>query len=262
MLNIIVCVKQVLDPEAPPSAHYIDDATRKVKVKGAPPVLNPFDENALEAALRIKDNNSGRITVISAGANLALPVFRKVLAAGADELILLQDSMFSDMDGFATASLLAAFIKQAIPYDIIFTGRQAADSNAGVVGSGIAEILGLPVITIARDVQYIEGRLRVEQVVSDGYDVVETHLPVLITVSNELGELRSVSLKDIIDAQKIPVKILNAQEVGVESCIDIRTQLVKLFIPEKLSRCVLITGDSYGEAGENLAVKLRDAQLI
>ena len=94
MLNIIVCIKQVLDPEAPASAYEIDGEAKQVKVRGAPPVLSPFDENALEAALRIKDIHESKITVISMGRSLAKPVMRRALAAGADELLILEGSIF------------------------------------------------------------------------------------------------------------------------------------------------------------------------
>ena len=141
MLNIIVAIKQVLDPEAPPSIFKIDpEAKRVIPAAGIPPVLNPYDENALEAALRIKDIHQSRITAISMGAKLAKAVLRKCLAAGADELIMLEDQAFGSLDGNTTAYILATAITK-IGYDLVLTGRQAADTDAGQVGSGIAEFL-------------------------------------------------------------------------------------------------------------------------
>jgi electron transfer flavoprotein beta subunit len=141
--SIIVCIKQVSDPEAPTSAYKIDADTQQVVLKGIPPVLFPFDENALEAALCIKDAHESKVTVISAGWSLARPVLMKSLAAGADELLLLEDTSFEGMDSYATAATLAGAISKLGQYDLILTGRQAADTNAGMVGSGIAEILGI-----------------------------------------------------------------------------------------------------------------------
>ena len=144
-LRIIVCIKQVLDPEAPSSTFRVDSETKRViPPKGVPPVLNPFDENALEAALRIKDTQGAQITVISMGRNLAKPIVRKSLAAGADELILLEDDAFEDLDSYSTAYILAVAIKKNGQYDLVLCGREAADTDAGQVGSGIAEILGHP----------------------------------------------------------------------------------------------------------------------
>ena len=262
LLNIIVCMKQVLDPEAPASAYKVDDEAKHIVIKGVPPVISPFDENALEAALRIKDAHQTKITVLSLGQNLSKAVLRKSLAAGADELVLLEDNVFEGLDSYATAYILATAIKKIAAYDLIFTGMQAADSNAGVIGSGIAEILGIPSITTVRKVELDDGKLRVEQVLSDGYEVIETPLPALITVSNELGELRSVALKEIMAAQKKPLTTWNAESLGVDPLQMRRARLLKLFIPQKESRCEMIPGGNEEELGVNLASRLREAQII
>jgi electron transfer flavoprotein beta subunit len=262
MMNIIVCIKQVPDPESPASAFEIDSEAKQVKLKGVPPVLNPFDENALEAALRIKGAHQSKITVISMGKTLAKPVLRKALAAGADEMFLLEDASFGDLDSYTTALILAAAIKKIGAYDIIFTGRQASDTDAGVVGSGIAELLGIPVITIARKVELNDGKLRVERALADGHEVVETSLPALVTVSNELGELRSIAMKELIAAQKMPMKTITAQELGIEPQSSKRATLLKLFIPKREVHCDIIGGGTPEEAGANLAIRLRESQLI
>ncbi len=262
MLNIIVCIKQVLDPEAPTSAYKVDTETNRMIQKGVPPVMSPFDENALEAALRIKDTHQTKITVLSLGQNLSKAVLRKSLAAGADELILLEDDAFDDLDSYTTASIISTAISKIGEYDIILAGIQAADSNAGVVGSGIAEILGIPSVTTVRKVELDDGKLRVEQVLSDGYEVIEMPLPALITVSNELGELRSVALREIMAAQKKPLTIWNAENLGVDPLLMGRTKLLKLFIPQKESRCEMVPGETAEELGTNLALRLREAQVI
>ena len=153
MLNIIVTVKQVVDPEAPPSTFKIDpEAKRAIAAPGVPPVLNPYDENALEAALRLKDLHQSKVTAISMGTKLAKAVLRKSLAAGADELFLLEDDAFENLDSYSTALILTTATNKIVQYDLILTGRMAADTNAGEVGSGIAEVLGIPTITTARNV--------------------------------------------------------------------------------------------------------------
>ena len=262
MVSIIVCMKQVLDPEAPTSAYQVDNEAKHVVLKGVPPVISPFDENALEAALRIKDTHQTKIIVLSLGQNLSKAVLGKSLAAGADELILLEDNVFEDLDSYATAFILATAIKKVATYDLILTGMQAADSNAGAVGSGIAEILDIPSVTTVRKVELYDGKVRVEQVLSDGYEVIETPLPALITVSNELGELRSVALKEIMAAQKKPLTIWNTENLGVDPLQMRRTRLLKLFIPQKESRCEMVPGENEEELGVNLAFKLREAQII
>lgn len=262
-LNIIVCVKQVPDPEAPASGYGIDAEIKKViPPKGTPPVINPFDENALEAALRIKEIRRSKVTVISLGRNLSKAVLRKTLAVGADELILLDDDAFEDMDSYTTAFALSAAIRKVSGYDIILTGRQAADWDAGQVGPGIAEFLGIPSITIARRVELHDDRVRVERVLPDGYQVIEAALPVLITVGNELGELRSATLTGIMAAQKQPLTIWKSQDFVVWPSQLRRTRLLRLFIPVREARCEFVEGKTPEETGINLALKLRDAKMI
>lgn len=262
MVNIVVCIKQVFDPEAPVSAYKVDAEAKGVILKGIPPVLSPFDENALEAALRIRDAHESKITVISAGRNLSRPVLMKSLAAGADELLLLEDSAFEDMNSYATADTLASAIRKLGQYDLILTGRQAADTDAGVVGSGIAEILDIPCITVARKVELNDGKVRVERVISDGYEVVEAPLPCLITAGNELGELRYTTMQELVASRKKPVTTWSAQELEVDPSQVRRVRLLRLFIPQKESRCEMIEGETLEEVGANLALKLREAQIL
>ena len=263
MVNIIVCMKQVLDPEAPVSTYQVDAEAKRVLQRGVPPVLSPFDENALEAALRIKDTQKSKITALTMGRGLSKALARKSLAAGANQVVLLEDSAFEDLDNYATAFILAAAIGKIGKYDLIFTGREAADTNAGVVGSGIAEILGIPSVTLACKVELSNDKARIERVVSDGYEMIEAPLPVLITVSNELGELRSVSVRELMAAQKEPITTWNTTELGIQSSQMNRTNLVNVFIPQKReARCELIEGGTEEELGGNLALKLRGAGLI
>lgn len=262
MLKIIVTIKQVLDPEAPPSIFKIDpEAKRVIPAAGIPPVLNPYDENALEAALRIKDIHQSRITAISMGAKLAKAVLRKCLAAGADELIMLEDQAFGSLDGNTTAYILATAITK-IGYDLVLTGRQAADTDAGQVGSGIAEFLGIPAVTIARKVEVDNGKLRVERVVSDGYQVVETPLPALVTVSHELGQLRNVALRQLMAAQDKPIQAWGYQDVGIEALPVKRTSMIDLYIPRRESKCEIVNGNNEEEAAANLALRLSESRII
>jgi electron transfer flavoprotein beta subunit len=257
-------MKQVLDPEAPSSAFKVDsEARRVVPPAGVPPVLNPFDENALEAALRVKDSQDTEITILSMGRNLAKAVVKKSLAAGADHLILLEDDAFADLDSYATAHVLALAIRKIGQYDIILCGREAADTDAGQVGSGIAEILGIPSVTVARRVEADGGRVRVQRVLSDGYEVIEAPMPVLVTASSEVGELRSAPLKAIMEAQKKPTTVWNAQELGSELTLMKRFNLHRLYAPpHRDSRCEIIDAQSLEEAGTSLAMKLRDAGIV
>lgn len=262
MLNIIVCIKQVLDPEAPASAYEVDSETKTMTQKGVPPMMSPFDENALEAALRLKDATETKITVLSMGKNLSKAVLRKALAAGAHDLILLEDDAFENLDSYATAAILGAAIKKIEAYDIILTGIQAADWNAGIVGSGVAEILGIPSVTLVREVEVSDDKVKVKRVLPDGYEIIEASAPVLLTISNELGELRSTPLKDIMAAQKTPITTWTAGDLGIDASQISRGELLSLAIPQKESICEIITGENEEEAAANLAAKLKETQII
>lgn len=266
-MNIIVCVKQIPDPEAPPSSFKIDPAANKVlPAPGVSPVISPFDEQAVEAALRMKDAHGATVRVICMGTGLATDVVKKPLAMGADELYLIQDESLNGGDSLSTAYALSMAIKKIGQYDIIFCGRQAADWDVGQVGVGIAHNLGIPCVTIAKKIEANNGQLRVERALSDGYQVVEVATPVVITVTNELGEPRYATLKGIMAAGKKQPIVWKAQDINVDAskigAAGSRSTLLKLFIPVREGKCEMVEGESPDETGVNLAVKLRAAKII
>jgi len=264
---MIVCIKQVIDPEAPPASFKIDPATNKVvPPPGVSPVIDPYAEYAVEAALRIKDAKGGKVTAISLGTKQLRDIVKKPLAMGADELILLEDEAFDGGDSWSIAYALAMSIKKIGEYDIIFCGREASDWNAGQVGSGVAEILGLPSITLAKKIDITNGKARVERKTDEGYDVVEVSLPALITVSNEIGEPRYPTIKGIMAAKKKEPIIWKPANIGVEvsqiGAAGRRTKLLKLFQPVREGKCEVMEGENPEEAAVNLALKLREAKIL
>ena len=266
-MNMIVCCKQVVDPEAPPASFKVDASSNKVvPPAGVPPVISPFDENAVEAALRIKDAQGGKITAISLGVNLLRDVVKKPLSMGADELVLLEDEAFDGGDGWSIANALAMAIKKIGEYDIIFCGRQASDWDSGQVGSGIAEILGLPGVTLAKKIDVTDGKARVDRVTADGYEVIEVSLPAVITVSNELGEARYPTIKGIMAAKRKEPVVWKPADIGIEpsqlGTAGRRTRLLKLFQPVREGECEIIEGESPEEAAVNLAQRLREAKVL
>jgi electron transfer flavoprotein beta subunit len=266
-VDMIVCCKQVIDPEAPPATFKVDTATNKVvPPQGVPPVISPFDEQAVEAALKIKDAKGGKITAISLGVNLQRDVVKKPLSMGADELILLEDTAFTEGDSWSTAYALAMAIKKVGKFDLIFCGRQASDWDSGQVGSAIAEILGLPSVTIAKKVEATDGKVKVERVTADGYEVVEVTLPALITVSNELGAARYPTIKGIMAAKRKEPTVWKPADIGVDpatiGAAGRRTKLVKLFQPVREGKCEVLTADTPEEAAVKLAQKLREVKAL
>jgi electron transfer flavoprotein beta subunit len=261
-LRIVVCIKQVPDPEGPADSFKIDSQAKKVIPVGIPPLINPFDENALEIALRIKDDHAVKVTAISMGEKLAQPVLRKALAAGADELILLVDPHFKDLDTHSTAYVLASAIRKIGNYDIILTGRQAGDWDFGVTGLLIAEILQIPGINLARKVEIKDNKVLVEKLSQNGYEIVRAPMPVLITVSSEVGELRYPSIKALQASGSRPVKVYNGKDIEVDAKKLRVMEIVDLFAYKNKRQCKFIEGNSPQEKGENLAIKLREDQLI
>lgn len=266
-MELIVCVKQIPDPEAPPASFKVDPNTNKViPPPGVPPVISPYDENAVEAALKLKDAHGGKITVISLGNNLVRDVVKKPLAMGCDELVLLEDEAFEEGDSWSTAHALAEAIKKIGTYDIIFCGRVAGDWDAGQVGSGIAELLNIPGVTVAKKVEAVDGKVKVERLVADGFEVIEAPMPCLITVTSELGEPRYAALKGIMAAAKKQPIIWKPQDLGIDaSQIGAQgrvSKLAKLFQPVKEAKCEIIEGESADEAAVNLALRLREAKVL
>jgi len=267
-MHIVVCVKQVPNPEAAFTMFKVDeDAKKVIPATGLQMVMSPFDEQAVEAALRIRDAGTQvRITVMTLGAEPARAALKHGLAMGADDGVLLADATFEESDAYGTARVLSAAIGKLGECDLVLTGRQAADWDAGIVGCGIAELMQLPVITFARDVAVQAGAVRVERVVENGFDVVEAPLPAVVTVSNELGAARAPSLRETMRAARKPVTPWSAADLGMKvdevGARGARRVLERLFVPPKKGACDLVDGATPEEQGSNLAQRLQQAKLL
>jgi electron transfer flavoprotein beta subunit len=267
-MHLVVCAKQIPDPETPPSAFRIDEAKNEViPAQGISPVLSQFDGIAAEAALRIKEaSGDTKVTVISLGKESAQAAIKQVLAMGADEGVLLEDDAFQNGDSYTTAKTLAAAIQKLGDVNAVFCGRQAADWDMGQVGLGIAELLGWPATIIAKGVRSENGALVVERVLPDGFESVKLPLPAVVTVSNELGEPRYPKLQQIMQAAKKTVTRWSAADLGLDpstvGAAGARLKLERLFIPKVEGSVQLMEGDTPAEQAKALAKALRDAKLI
>lgn len=260
-MHTIVCVKQVPDPEIPPAKFKIDPEAKKViPPPGVPPVISVYDERAVEAALRLKDKHKGKITVISVGSAKASDVVRHTLSMGADDGFVLEDPAFENLDSFGTAYVLAKAIQKIGGYDLVLCGRQAADWGAGQVGSILGEMLGIPVVTLACDIQALEKKLRVKRIVKDGYEVLEAPMPSLVTVSSEIGLPRLPAGVGLMLARKKQIPIWKVQDIGADpSKLDranIHTEITSLSVPTRKTECEIVTGNTPSEAAASLAGKL------
>jgi len=264
-LQIIVPAKQVIDPEIPKSAFKIDPTSKRVVVPSSfPPVVNGFDEHAVEAALRIKDAQEAKVTVLGIGKTFSIDVMRKLLAMGADELVLVQDAAIDDsLDSRVTAQLLSAAIKKIGGFDLILCGRQASDWDNAQVPLILTEELELSCITIAKKIEVVNGRVTVERVVPEGIEVVEAPLPALVTVSNELGLPRYPTMRAIMAANRKRPSIWKLSELGVDPItLQPSLRLVDLFVPVQDQACEFIEGGDEREIAHRLFQKLRETRLI
>jgi electron transfer flavoprotein beta subunit len=261
--NIVVCMKQVLDPEIPLSLFHIDSEARQaIPPKATPPVLSPFDENALEAALKIKDVQESNVTVISLGKKLVRAVVTSALAAGADRLVLLQDDAYDNFNTYLTADAIAAAIRKLGQYDLVLCGLQAADTNSGQVGTGIAGRLGIPCITAARKVELNDDKVSVEKALPDGYEVVEAPAPVVVTTTYEVGALREPGVEAFMSAAKKPITTWNAEELGIETGGTGRFDLLKMNEPVHEGKCEIMEGATPGEKAARLVARLQEVKVI
>lgn len=266
-MNIIVLIKQIIDPEMPSAKFKVDTQAKKVvPPEGMPLVINPFDAQAIEAALRIKEKQEAKITAISMGQASATDIVKHVISMGADEGILLSDDAFEGSDFLSTAYILTKAIEKVGAYDLILCGRQAADWDAGQVGSILAENLGIPVITLAKNVEVADSNVKVERVVLDGLEIIEAKLPALVTVSNEIGQARLPTGKGIIFAARKQIPTWTAGDIGCDASLigsgAAKSELLSLSIPSRARKGEIVEGESIEEAAGNLAMKLREMKAL
>jgi electron transfer flavoprotein beta subunit len=259
-LKMIVCIKQVPDPEAPASTIEVDSKQMQIRVRGVPPVMNPPDEAALEAALQLKEKYGGRITVLSVGENLSVPTLRKALAAGADELTLVQDPGLSDVDSLSTAFVLYKAIKRIGEYDLVLTGRQAGDWNEGQVGLILSELLKVPAINLVKKLAIEGSEITAYKVTPFGYEVVKTVIPAVLIVTHEFGELRYVPFIALQKAREKPVKIWDAKDLSIDPSNLTKRRIVILYEPSRERSCFFVEGETLEEKGKNLALLIKEIQ--
>jgi electron transfer flavoprotein alpha/beta subunit len=231
-LNIIVCIKQVPDT----AEVRINPETGTLIRDGVPSIINPFDMHAIEAGLQLREKVGGKVTVLTMGPPQAESALRDALAMGADDAVLLSDRAFAGSDTWATSHILSKAISK-LGADIIICGKQAIDGDTAQVGPEVAEFLNIPHISYVRRIDDIaEKTIKVQRLMDEGYDVVESSLPVLLTVVKELNEPRLPSLKGKMAAKKAEIKKWGLADIGAEE-VDIGlkgspTKVKNIFAPE------------------------------
>jgi len=211
-------------------------------------VVNPFDEYAIEEAIRIKEKVGGVVKVITMGPPQADSALRAAVAMGADEAFLVSDRAFAGSDTWATSYVLSSAIQTLGQVDLVICGKQAIDGDTAQVGPGVAEFMGIPFVAWVRKVEEIgEKAIKVERMMEEGYEVVEMPLPGLITVVKEINQPRMASLKGKMRAKKIEIKTLSAADLNPDfNKIGLKgspTQVLRSFVPPRKSGGEKVTGD-------------------
>jgi len=262
-MNILVCVKQVPDT----AEIKIDPVTNTLIRKGVPSIVNPFDANAVEAGVQLKEAHGGTVTVISMGPEQAKDALRECISVGADKAVLISDKAFAGSDTLATSYILANAIKKLGQFDLIICGKQAIDGDTGQVGPEIAEHLGIPQITYAAKIEVKGDTIVVNRETDEGYEVVEAKLPVVCTVVKSINEPRYATIKSKLAANKAKIDVLTLADLPEidKSRIGINgspTKVKKTFTPPKRVAGIKIKEETDRDSALKLVEKLVEAKLI
>src|SRR5690606_28846050 len=178
-MHIAVCIKQILDPEISPRAFKIDPVRKVADPGTASLVIGPFDLNALEVAIQLKERHGGKVTVLTLGSEKAKEALRRALAMGADAAVLIDDSQVAAKEPSVAARALAAAIRKLEPVDLVLTGRQSGEWDFGQVGALLAEELGMPFVAFVPRLDVVGNGLRLGGVGDGGIAVVVFTRPVV-----------------------------------------------------------------------------------
>jgi electron transfer flavoprotein beta subunit len=243
-MNIVVCIKQVPDT----AEVKINPETGTLVREGVPSIINPFDMHAIEAGIQIKEKAGGKVTVMTMGPPQAESALRDAIAMGADDGILLSDRVFAGSDTWATSFTLSKAIGK-LGADIIICGKQAIDGDTAQVGPETAEFLNIPHISYVRKIEEVtQNSIKVQRLMDEGYDIVESSFPVLLTAVKELNEPRIPSLKGKMAAKKAVIQKWGASDIMADqNDLGLKgspTQVKNIFTPEARSGRKILEGDT------------------
>ena len=242
-MKIIVCIKQVPDAKDV----RLDPITNTLAREGVQSIMNPYDQHAVEEAVRLKEKLGGEVLVVSMGPPQAEEVLRLAISCGADNAILVSDRAFAGADTWATAYTLEHAIRKIGGFDLILCGKQAIDGDTAQVGPGLATRLGIPYMTCVQKIREANASgLVAERMMDDGFDVVAVDYPVLLSVVKDINEPRIPSIKGKMKAKKAEIVKFNAETIGAnQDCVGLSgspTKVVKVFPPAARSERSVLTG--------------------
>jgi electron transfer flavoprotein beta subunit len=258
-MNIAVCVKQVIDTEAPAK---LDPSTWRLD-RSVTNVLNPYDEFAVEEALRIKEAHGGEVAVLCMGPAKAEDAIRKALAMGADSAVLVSDDALAGSDAQATAYVLAEALK-VMQWDIVIFGVRSTDGETGTVPGAVAERLGVPLLSSLSKVEVNGSSLTVNRETEVGYVRYECPMPAVLSVIKGINEPRYPSMKGIMTAKKKPLDVKDAAALSLDTAqvglANAKTKVLSARSPEPRKAGVKVEDDGSGAA--KIAEFLATARVI
>jgi electron transfer flavoprotein beta subunit len=262
-MNILVCIKQILDPNLPSVKFKVDRKTMQVILpEGVPLVMNPYDAQALELALRLKEKNGGKVVAISLGGQEAVSAVKYALSLGIDEGVALSDEAFAGSDSFAVALILSRAIQKIGSYDLVLFGRQSADWDEGITGQIVAAMLDIPAVNLVKGIEPSDGKWRFTRIISGGEQVFAVSLPALATITNEAPQPRLPTGWGIVSANRRQIPVWNAGETGVDpsqvGANAARRRLTDLSVTERKRSCEIIGGENVSEAADKLVRRLNE----
>lgn len=262
-MNIVVCLKQILDPELPPRDFKVDSQLNKPDADGLPLVMSTFDQNALEIALQIKDEfPDTEITVLTLGPNSSDEVIRKALAVKADKGVRVSVEDDFKLSAGQTAAYLAKAISKIGSVDLVLCGRQAGDWDGGQVGFLLAEMLKLPCINLVTSITPEDDKLRVRREVARGHETVEVKSPLMAIVTNDsTNNLRLAKVRDAMMASRQELTIYDEDDIQADKSLP-GVEITKLFIPERNVECKFVEGDDGEEIANELVKLLQELKAI
>ncbi len=261
-MRIVVCVKQV-----PASTEVkLNQETNTIIREGIASVLNPFDSHAIEEGLRLRERLGGEVVALSMGIKSVTEMLRSTMAMGVDRGVLLSDRAFAGADTLATATALAAGIRNLGRFDLVICGKQATDGDTAQVGPSLAEKLGVPHLTYVRRIEYIDEKtVRCNRQTDDGSETVELVLPAVITVVREINLPRLPSIAGLRKAQTGAITVWTADDVQADQgrigLAGSPTQVKRTFVPRHEVLGELLTG-SPQEQTRRLIAALDQRRLL
>ncbi len=260
-MNIVVCVKQT-----PDTAATVTVQDGKVSWGDAPLVINPWDEFAVEQALRTKEAHGGKVTALSLGPEAAKEALKHALAMGCDEAVLVSDPAISAPDSLVVSTVLAAAIAKLGEVDLVFFGRQAVDSDTGLTGAQVARRLGWPSLSLAAAVTALDPgakTITVARMLDEGRQEVKAPLPAVVSVTKEICEPRYPSFMGIRKASKAPIPVWSLAEIGISAAPQSVLTWPEVFAPPKIeTQCEIVAGDSAVAKAAALAARLIEEKVI